>query len=160
MCQHNSQNEMPVWSVHVWHSASYKALVFTVPDVFGIHSGLCLLDIFYLRLSELATLTHRFQTELATGLSMLLSQRKNKMSHRLQVWTLTARGEAQSVVQGEQLCYACQHGATLLPVYQRCWQSNAPRVCQWTLAGCRLGLGSLFRVQTALLNLDRTAGLS
>lgn len=94
-------------------------------NVFGCHRGLSFHNIFflgYLRLSVLAALSRSFQTEIATGLSTLSSQRKTGMSHRLLVWTLTARGEAQSVAQKEQLCYACQHGATLLPVYQRCWQ--------------------------------------
>lgn len=95
----------------------------------------------HLRLSELATLTHSSQTETATVLFMLLSPQETEMSHRPAVWTVTAQGETQSVVQKERLCCACQRGATVLPVYQRCWQSNAPCVCQKSLAGSLVGLG-------------------
>lgn len=95
----------------------------------------------YLQLPELATLTHSSQTEMATVLFMLLSPQETEMSHRPTVWIVTARGETQSVVQKEWLCCACQHGATVLPVYQKCWQSNAPRVCQKSLAGSLVGLG-------------------
>lgn len=130
---------------------SYLCSLFTMPECFhtpqlaatqGTILLRCLLSKHsYLRLSELATLTHSSQTEIATVLFMLLSPQETEMSHRPAVWTVTARGETQSVVQKERLCCACQRGATVLPVYQRCWQSNAPHVCQKSLAGSLVGLG-------------------